>query len=190
IGIDIRREPIPVVPGAHYFCGGILVGVDGRTSMPGLYAIGECACTGLHGANRLASTSLLEALVWGVGCGNAVASSINAGTCAIPAGVSSDVPEWEHEGDDENDDPALVSQDWASIRNTMWNYVGISRSKMRLRRAFEEMRGLVRHIHDFYKHTPLSRRLLNLFQGVQTAYVITQAAMRNKQSLGCHHRID
>ncbi|MBR5051572.1 MAG: L-aspartate oxidase [Desulfovibrio sp.] len=190
IGIDIRREPIPVVPGAHYFCGGILVGVDGRTSMPGLYAIGECACTGLHGANRLASTSLLEALVWGVGCGNAVASSINAGTCAIPAGVSSDVPEWEHEGDDENDDPALVSQDWSNIRSTMWNYVGISRSKMRLRRAFEEMRDLVRHIHDFYKHTPLSRRLLNLFQGVQTAYVITQAAMRNKQSLGCHHRID
>lgn len=190
IGIDISKEPIPVVPGAHYFCGGILVDLNGSTSMPGLYAIGECSCTGLHGANRLASTSLLEALVWGVGCGRHISESVDKGTGDIPESLSSAIPDWEHVGTEENDDPALVSQDWANIRNTMWNYVGITRNRVRLSRAFEEMRDLVRHIHDFYKLTPLSRRLLDLFHGVQTAYVITQAAMRNKQSIGCHHRVD
>lgn len=83
-----------------------------------------------------------------------------------------------------------MAQDWANIRNTMWNYVGISRSKARLRRAFEDMRDLVRHIHDFYKGTRISKPLVDLFHGSQTAYVITQAAMRNKNSIGCHHRVD
>ena len=96
----------------------------------------------------------------------------------------------QHEGDERHDDPALVAQDWANIRNTMWNYVGISRTDARLRRAFEDMRDLVRHIHDFYKRTRISRRLVDLFHGSQTAYVITQAAMRNPVSLGCHHRVD
>lgn len=190
IGIDIRTDPIPVVPGAHYFCGGILVDLNGQTSMPGLYAIGECSCTGLHGANRLASTSLLEALVWGVGCGKHIASRLNRHYGGVPNSLAGAVPDWNHEGHEGNDDPALVAQDWARIRTTMWNYVGITRNQVRLRRAFEEMRELVRHIHDFYKLTPLSRRLLDLFHGIQTAYVITQSAMRNKQSIGCHHRVD
>ena len=190
IGIDIRTDPIPVVPGAHYFCGGILVDLNGQTSMPGLYAIGECSCTGLHGANRLASTSLLEALVWGVGCGKHIASRLNRHYGGVPNSLAGAVPDWNHEGHEGNDDPALVAQDWARIRTTMWNYVGITRNQVRLRRAFEEMRELVRHIHDFYKLTPLSRRLLDLFPGIQTAYVITQSAMRNKQSIGCHHRVD
>lgn len=187
-GIDIHREPIPVVPAAHYFCGGVLTDLRGRTSMQGLYAIGECACTGLHGANRLASTSLLEALVWGVNCGRDVARRVSGP--GIPKQLARAVPDWMHEGDEHHDDPALVAQDWANIRNTMWNYVGISRSRARLRRAFENMRDLVRHIHDFYKHTRISRRLVDLFHGSQAAYVITQAAMRNKQSIGCHYRVD
>lgn len=188
-GIDIRREPIPVVPAAHYFCGGVLTDVHGRTSMRGLYAIGECACTGLHGANRLASTSLLEALVWGVSCGKDLALRLNAEN-GLPQPLIASIPDWLHEGDERRDDPALVAQDWTTIRNTMWNYVGISRTEARLRRAFEDMRDLVRHIHDFYKHTRISRRLVDLFHGSQTAYVITQAAMRNHTSIGCHHRVD
>ena len=188
-GIDIRREPIPVVPAAHYFCGGVLTDVRGRTSMRGLYAIGECACTGLHGANRLASTSLLEALVWGVSCGNDLSRRLNSES-GLSKSLAASIPDWLHEGDERRDDPALVAQDWANIRNTMWNYVGISRTEARLRRAFEDMRDLVRHIHNFYKHTRISRRLVDLFHGSQTAYVITQAAMRNPTSLGCHHRVD
>ncbi|MDR2744157.1 MAG: L-aspartate oxidase [Desulfovibrio sp.] len=188
-GIDIRREPIPVVPAAHYFCGGVLADTRGRTSMRGLYAVGECACTGLHGANRLASSSLLEGLVWGVSCGRDIAQRLRREK-PLPAKLRAAIPDWRHEGDDRRDDPALVAQDWTNIRNTMWNYVGISRTGARLRRAFEDMRDLVRHIHDFYKHTRISRRLVDLFHGSQTAYVITQAAMRNPRSIGCHHRID
>lgn len=188
-GINIPQDRIPVVPAAHYFCGGILADRHGRTSLAGLYAIGECACTGLHGANRLASTSLLEALVWGVSCGEELAAKINE-TPGLPEDLVSAIPDWCHEGNEHNDDPALVAQDWANIRNTMWNYVGISRSSARLRRAFYDMRDLVRHIHDFYKSTRVSRRLVELFHGSQTAYVITQAAMRNPESIGCHYRID
>ena len=190
VGIDIRKEPIPVVPAAHYFCGGVLADACGRTSMPNLYAIGECACTGLHGANRLASTSLLEGVVWGVSCGRDLAKQVGRKHGVIPKGLADAIPDWQHEGDEQRDDPALVAQDWFNIRSTMWNYVGISRSEPRLRRAFEDMRDLVRHIYDFYKTTRISRRLVDLFHGSQTAYVITQAAMRNPHSLGCHHRID
>lgn len=186
IGIDIREEPIPVVPAAHYFCGGILTNNAGRTSMRGLYAIGECACTGLHGANRLASTSLLEALVWGVNSARDIAKRLEKDR-GIPRELANAIPNWHDEGNEQRDDPALVAQDWATIRNTMWNYVGISRTRARLRRAFEDMRVLVRNIHDFYKNTHISKRLVDLFHGSQTAYVITQAAMRNPASLGCHH---
>lgn len=186
MGIDIRKEPIPVVPAAHYFCGGILTDIFGRTSMRGLYAIGECACTGLHGANRLASTSLLEGLVWGVNSARDIAKRM-AREKGLSSSLMKAVPDWQDEGDDKRDDPALIAQDWANIRTTMWNYAGISRTQARLRRAFEDMRVLVRNIHEFYKHTHISKRLVNLFHGSQTAYVIIQAAMRNPESMGCHH---
>ncbi|MDR1776857.1 MAG: L-aspartate oxidase [Desulfovibrio sp.] len=189
LGIDIRKEPIPVVPAAHYFCGGLLTDTRGRTSLRGLYAVGECACTGLHGANRLASSSLLEGLVWGVSCARDISLRLRREK-PLPAKLRAAIPDWMHEGDERRDDPALVAQDWTNIRNTMWNYVGISRTGARLRRAFEDMRDLVRHIHDFYKHTRISRRLVDLFHGSHTAYIITQAAMRNPVSIGCHHRID
>ncbi len=187
IGIDIRKDPIPVVPCAHYFCGGILTDLHGRTSLKGLFAVGECACTGLHGANRLASTSLLEGLAWGASCGEYL-GMLSQRSRSLSGKVRSAIPDWHDEGDEHADDPALVAQDWANIRNTMWNYVGISRTQARLRRAFEDMRVLVRHIHDFYKRTHISQSLIQLFHGSQTAYAITQAAMRNPQSIGCHHR--
>jgi L-aspartate oxidase len=189
IGVDMRRDPIPVVPAAHYFCGGILSDLHGRTTLEGLYAVGECACTGVHGANRLASSSLLEGLLWGLCAGKDAARRIHSRKAPSKRLMQS-IPDWEAAGSEQNDDPALIAQDWANIRHTMWNYVGISRTTSRLRRAFEDLRDLSRNIHDFYKRTPVSKRLVDLFHGCQAAYVITQSAMRNKKSLGCHNRVD
>ncbi len=189
MGLDICKDPIPVVPAAHYFCGGILTDDRGRTELHGLYAIGECACTGLHGANRLASSSLLEALTWGHSAAKDIIECSKYED-SLPKGLRKAIPNWDPVGNEQNDDPALIAQDWANIRHTMWNYVGISRSSARLRRAFQDLRELSRHIHDFYKRTQITPALINLFHGAHTAYVITQAAMRNKQSQGCHYRED
>ena len=188
IGIDMRTQPLPIVPVAHYFCGGILVDLRGRTTLDRLYAVGECSCTGIHGANRLASTSLLEALLWGISAGRDIASRLSSEP--LDARIFEEIADWKHPGNEHNDDPALIAQDWATIRHTMWNYVGIIRTESRLRRAFADLRDLTSHLHDFYKHTPLSQSLVHLFHGCQTAYLITQAALRNKQSLGCHYRKD
>lgn len=195
-GIDIRKQPIPVVPAAHYFCGGVLVDRRGRTSLERLYAVGECSCTGVHGANRLASTSLLEALLWGKSAADDIARRVKR----VPESGCDDgfwsfarlhetIEDWVPRGDEHNDDPALIAQDWATIRNTMWNYVGITRTGPRLARAFEELRDLSRHLHNFYNSTPMSRPIVDLFHGCQTAYLITQAALRNTEDIGCHHRV-
>ncbi len=189
IGLDINHDTIPVVPAAHYFCGGILVDKDGRTDVTGLYAIGECACTGVHGANRLASTSLLEALTWGW-CAAKDVVSRSQNEAGLSQGLRDIIPNWEPGGTEQNDDPALIAQDWASIRHTMWNYVGITRTNARLYRAFQDLRDQSRRIHDFYKRTQITPPLINLFHGVHTAYVITQAALRNKESRGCHYRVN
>ncbi len=188
-GVDIRKQPIPVVPAAHYFCGGILTDRYGRTSLERLYSVGECSCTGVHGANRLASTSLLEALLWGRSAGDDIAARLIGKTDPSSARLHESIRDWEPLGEEHNDDPALIAQDWASIRNIMWNYVGITRTTSRLARAFEELRDLSRHLHSFYKSTPLSKPLIDLFHGCQTAYLITQSALRNTKDLGCHHRI-
>ncbi|QLA16061.1 L-aspartate oxidase [Desulfolutivibrio sulfoxidireducens] len=189
IGIDITVQPIPVVPAAHYFCGGLLTDVHGRTSMERLYAAGECACTGLHGANRMASTSLLECLLWGFSVGQDIGRRCVKNT-AMGRKLSECIPDWVSPGQNRNEDPALIAQDWTTIRNTMWNYVGINRSTSRLMRAFEDLRDLNKHLHDFYRETPLSKPIIDLFHGCQAAYLVTLAAMRNKKSLGCHYRVD
>ena len=186
MGIDMRTTPLPIVPVAHYFCGGILVDLAGHTTLDRLYAVGECSCTGIHGANRLASTSLLEALLWGMSAADDIAARFFVDK--LDQDIFGSIPDWKHPGDEQNDDPALIAQDWTTIRNIMWNYVGIIRSQGRLRRAFADLRDLSSRLHDFYKHTPLSQRLVHLFHGCQTAYLITQSALRNKQSLGCHYR--
>ena len=189
-GLDITQNPIPVVPAAHYFCGGILTDLSGRTSLSALYAVGECACTGVHGANRLASVSLLEAVLWGRSCAQDITRRLKSKRSLAPKKLHTAIPDWESPGTDHNDDPTLISQDWSSIRNTMWNYVGITRSTARLQRAFEELRQLSRRITDFYSSTPLSRPLIELMHGCHAAFIITEAARRNKNSLGCHYRVD
>lgn len=189
LGIDVTKQPIPVVPAAHYFCGGVLTDSAGRTTLERLYAAGECACTGIHGANRLASTSLLECLLWGHSVGQDVAKRAGS-KAAIGRRLLDSIPDWVSPGSNRNEDPALIAQDWATIRNTMWNYVGINRSSSRLKRAFEDLRELNKHIHDFYRETPISKAIVDLFHGCQAAYTITIAAMQNRRSLGCHYRID
>lgn len=187
IGIDLRREPIPVVPAAHYSCGGVLTDTRGRSTLDRLYAVGEVACTGVHGANRLASTSLLEGLLWGV---SAARDIVNRDHSQIKTAMLDAIPDWENPGDGQPEDPALIAQDWSTIRNTMWNYVGITRTKPRLHRAYDDLRNLYKHLNEFYKTTPLSKNLVDLFHGSHAAYIVTMAALRNKKSLGCHYRTD
>jgi len=183
-GIDITTEPIPVVPAAHYSCGGVAVDDRGRSSLHRLRAVGEVSCTGLHGANRLASTSLLECLVWGTRAGQDGAASIAAGGAFyLPA-----IDPWEHET--EAVDPALVAQDWLTIRQTMWNYVGLVRSRKRLDRAHQILRELHLEIGRFYAESELSDALIGLRNGIQTALVVLLAAMEARTSAGAHYRID
>ena len=189
IGVDMTKDPVPVVPAAHYFCGGILADNQGRTTLERLYAAGECSCTGVHGANRLASTSLLEGLLWGYSAGKDMAARLK-NKPHLSRKLNDAIPDWQNAGDTQNEDPALIAQDWATIRNTMWNYVGISRSKARLTRAFTDMRNLTRDLQDFYRKTPVSKPLVDLFHGCQAAYIITLAALRNEETKGCHYRED
>ncbi|GAB6035545.1 L-aspartate oxidase [Fundidesulfovibrio butyratiphilus] len=190
VGIDIAKAPIPVVPAAHYSCGGVLVDQSGRTTVERLYAIGECSCTGLHGANRLASTSLLECLVWGVYAARDINKRSASKKSAMPKKLMASIPDWVSPGQQANEDPALIAQDWSTIRHTMWNYVGINRTSSRLKRSFADLRDLNMHLHDFYRETPISKPIVDLFHGCQAAYLITLSAMLNKKSLGCHYRVD
>jgi L-aspartate oxidase len=185
-GIDITREPVPVVPAAHYFCGGVHVDIRGRTSLKGLHAVGEVSCTGLHGANRLASTSLLEGLTWGYFAAKDITGRINAGK-TVRTSVLGSARDWIPTGSMENEDPALIAQDWMVIKNTMWNYVGIVRTTPRLKRAIEDMRHMYLRIEEFYKETPVSKDIISLFHGTQSAIMVAEAALRNRTSIGCHY---
>ena len=188
-GIDIARDPIPVVPAAHYHCGGVLVNLDGESTLERLYAVGECAGSGLHGANRLASTSLLEGLTWGWCAAQSILKKLN-NQQSIQKSLFASVPDWEPTGTEENEDPALILQDWATIRNTMWNYVGIVRTAARLERASADFRDLKARLETFYHRTQISRDIVELFHGVHAALVITTSALRNPESRGCHYRKD
>jgi L-aspartate oxidase len=183
-GIDITTQPIPVVPAAHYSCGGIAVDGWGRSSMRRLYAVGEVSCTGLHGANRLASTSLLECLTWGTRAGQDASREVGAGAAApLP-----EIAPWQYET--EAVDPALVAQDWLTIRQTMWNYVGLVRSRRRLDRAQEILRELYLEIARFYARAELSDALISLRNGAQAALAVLLAALEARESRGCHYRVD
>ncbi len=186
VGIDITREPIPVVPAAHYFCGGVQADSWGRTSIQNLYAVGEVSCTGLHGANRLASTSLLEGLVWGYRAAADIAQNLHPEQIPAP----NEIPVWDETGLTQDSDPALIQGDMQTIQNIMWHYVGIIRSGDRLSRAIRELRHLQNEIETFYRTVKLSDGLIGLRNAVEVALVIAQAARHNRQSMGCHYRVD
>jgi len=185
-GVDITRDMIPVVPAAHYFMGGVKVDLLGRSTLQNLYAVGEVACTGVHGANRLASTSLLEALTWGTKAGEDAAS-----TAALAAETRFDhVADWRDTGLEGVIDPALLVQDWMTIRTTLWNYAGIVRTSKRLNRALADLNYLSHRIENFYRETKLTDQLIGLRNAIEVALIITRSALHNPVSTGAHYRVN
>ncbi|HLP46179.1 MAG TPA: L-aspartate oxidase [Candidatus Kapabacteria bacterium] len=185
--IDITKKPIPVVPAAHYSCGGVLADLNGRTSLKNLYAIGEVSCTGLHGANRLASASLLEGLVWGVKSAENILATIDKEKDPY---VISEIPDWKYPYPQEKLDPALVWQDLVTIRYIMWNYSGIIRTTKRLERARSDLDYLRNQITKFYQKTEIKKSIIDLRDSVQAALIVVNAALRNKVSRGAHYISD
>lgn len=183
-GIDITSEPIPVVPAFHFSCGGIRVNENARTNLARLYAVGEVSCTGVHGANRLASTSLLECLVWGRRC----ALDIKQRWETLQADKYPGIPDWQDKGLLENYDPALTNQDWITLRHIMWNYVGPVRSTHRLSRAISDLHLLQESIEEFYRNTRLTRAIIELRNAVAVGRAIAGEAWRNRTPRGCHYR--
>ncbi len=184
-GVDATREPIPVVPASHYFCGGVWVDDDGHTDLRRLYAVGEVTCTGVHGANRLGSASLLEGLVWGVRAAADIAKRVDDWDLVDPARI----PPWQDEQvTEEVADPALLEHDMATIKHTMWYYVGLVRSRRRLERALRDLHNLRQDIDAFYRTTRLDRDLIRLRNAALAATIVAQAAWENRESHGCHYR--
>ncbi|MGE0373181.1 MAG: FAD-binding protein, partial [Gammaproteobacteria bacterium] len=183
-GIDITTRPIPVVPAAHYLCGGVVTDLAGRTSLPGLFAIGEVACTGLHGANRMASNSLLECLV----TGTAAAAAITAEEAHVP--VLPAVPPWDESQVTDADEEVVVAHNWDELRRFMWDYVGIVRTTKRLERARRRVHLLRGEISDFYANFRVTSDLIELRNLVQVAELIIRCALKRKESRGLHFTLD
>jgi L-aspartate oxidase len=185
-GIDITAEPIPVVPAAHFMCGGISTDLHGRSTLPGLWAIGECACTGLHGANRLASNSLLEGMVFG----HRAALRLGAQLAELRQSPFPDVPAWQVGNAVPSDEEVVVAHNWDELRRTMWNYVGIVRSDARLRRAARRIALLQEEIREYYWKHLVTRDLLELRNIATVAELIVSCAAVRHESRGLHTTID
>lgn len=183
-GINMAKDMIPVVPAAHYICGGVQTNLDGETSIKGLFAAGEVACTGIHGANRLASNSLLEALVL------ADRSAKKADEYVRSAGFNESVPEWDDSGTINTEEWILISHNLLELKQVMWDYVGIVRSDLRLERAFRRTRLLYEEVEDFYKRTKVSVPLCQLRNMIAVAYLVIKSAMLRKESRGLHYTTD
>ncbi|WP_353141677.1 L-aspartate oxidase [Acinetobacter pragensis] len=184
LGIDITQEMIPVVPAAHYTCGGVVVDENSETDIAGLYAIGETSYTGLHGANRMASNSLLECFVYGM----AAAKHIEAGLQAEYA--SPKVPVWDDSQVTNPDEDVVILQNWDELRQTMWNYVGIVRTTKRLQRALHRIEMLKREITEYYQDYQVSKNLIELRNLVLVSEMIVRCAMERKESRGLHYTLD
>jgi L-aspartate oxidase len=182
LGIDIAHQPIPVVPAAHYTCGGIVTDLDGRGDLRGLYAVGEAGYTGLHGANRLASNSLLECVVLGRACAAHIALGPQQ---AAPA-----LPDWDESQVADADEQVVISHNWDELRLLMWNYVGIVRTTRRLERALHRIDLLKGEIEDYYASFRVNRDLLELRNLVDCAELVVRSAMLRRESRGLHYSRD
>ncbi|MBI9020170.1 MAG: L-aspartate oxidase [Verrucomicrobia bacterium] len=184
-GFDMARAPVPVVPAAHYSCGGVVADVNGRTAMPGLYAIGEVASTGLHGANRLASNSLLEASVCAARCAEEVSNHWKNNPVADIT-----IPRWECGEAVSSDEAVVVEHDWNEVRSVMWDYVGIVRSDRRLARARRRIRTIREEIRSYYKEYLVTADLIELRNLAAVAELIIRCAQQRKESRGLHYNED
>jgi L-aspartate oxidase len=184
LGIDMTSGPIPVVPAQHYTCGGIVVDVDGKTDLPGLYAAGECTQSGLHGANRLASNSLLECFVFGEAAARHIAAHWD-GFRPVPP-----IRPWDESRVTDSDEEVVIKQNWTEIRRFMWNYVGIVRTTKRLQRAAARIRLLRDEVADYYGHFRVTPDLIELRNLVETADLIVRSALRREESRGLHYTLD
>lgn len=183
-GFDMTRQPLPVVPAAHYTCGGVLTDLHGRTDVEGLYAVGEVAFTGLHGANRMASNSLLECLVFAA----AAAEQIRPQLDRAPPLLA--LPDWDESRVTDSDEEVVVSHNWAELRQFMWDYVGIVRTNKRLQRAQHRVELLLREIAEYYGNFRISGNLVELRNLAQVAELIIRCALARKESRGLHYTLD
>ncbi len=184
LGIDMTTQPIPVVPAQHYTCGGIVIDRDGRTDLPGLYAAGECTESGLHGANRLASNSLLECFVFGEAAAKSIAANWDE-LAAVPA-----IRAWDESRVTDSDEEVVIKQNWTEIRRFMWNYVGIVRTTKRLERAQNRIKLLSGEVDDYYGHFRVTPDLIELRNLIQTAELIVRSALHRHESRGLHFTLD
>ncbi|EJG7367347.1 L-aspartate oxidase [Escherichia coli] len=184
LGIDLTKEPVPIVPAAHYTCGGVMVDDHGRTDVEGLYAIGEVSYTGLHGANRMASNSLLECLVYGWSAAEDITR------CMPYAHGVSTLPPWDESRVENPDERVVIQHNWHELRLFMWDYVGIVRTTKRLERALRRITMLQQEIDEYYAHFRVSNNLLELRNLVQVAELIVRCAMMRKESRGLHFTLD
>jgi L-aspartate oxidase len=182
LGIDITREPIPVVPAAHYTCGGVVTDLNARTDLSGLYAVGETSFTGLHGANRLASNSLLECVVFAAAAAQDILSA--------PVTPLPHLPQWDESRVRDADEEIVISHNWAELRRFMWDYVGIVRTSKRLERALNRIRLLEKEIDDYYANYRVGNDLIELRNLVLTAHLIVKSALRRHESRGLHFSLD